>query len=278
MLCFAKSCLKTCSTNQLTFFRSLIALILITSSISFLKGKISFINYIKTNQIKLQLIRGISALASVYLCLLALKTASIAEVSLISNTTPIFIPLIGFIWKKSPINHKIWPGIFLTILGIFFLLHPESGKSSTPGIWITLIGTIIGGVAIKALEFAHNTEPLCRSVFYYTLLSSLVTGFFCFIEGFSLDFLFDSIALISLLAVGVTGFLFQMLFALSLKYAPPEFITPFSHISIIFGVLLDVIFWKKPLLLIEVAGIALVIGGLYLVHGLMKSKEKKQPV
>lgn len=272
MLSIAKSSLTTCSMNQLTFFKSCIALFLILICVTYKKKENTYLVYLKSTQMKTHIIRSLSSLIMTYIFLFSIKTISIAETNLLFNTSPVFIPLVAYAWKRIPVDHRIWPGIILSFIGIAFLIHPGS-TSYAPGFWLGLGGGFVGAISVMALRFSHYSEPLCRSLFYFAFFSSLITGILCLIEGQSLQFLSDPNITLALLSIGVSGFLCQLFFAISLKYAPAKLITPFCYISVIFSLILDLIFWKKPLHILEILGMLLVLTGLYLMVFLLQKKK-----
>ena len=272
MLSIAKSSLTTCSISQLAFSKSFITLLLILVCIAVSKKEKTYAGFLKSSQMKTHIIRSMSSVVTVYLFLFAMKTISIAETNLLFNTSPIFIPLVAYAWKRIPVDHRIWPGILLSFMGITFLIRPETGSYAI-GFWIALGGGAIGAVSVMALRFSHYSEPVCRSIFYYAFFCSLITGIICLIEGRSLDFLTDPKIFLALLAVGITNFLCQFFFAISLKYAPAKIISPFCYISVIFSLILDLIFWEKTLHFSEILGILLVLSGLYLMVFLMHKKK-----
>ncbi len=272
MLTFAKFSLEFCTTNQLAFFRSLISFFLTVGVTAFSSQKGSYISFLKTTEINIHLIRCSSALIAVYLYMYSIKNISITEGSLLFNTSPFFIPFIAYFWKKSPIDVKIWPGIFTAFLGLALLAHP-SNSYYTPSFWIALLAGIMGAVSVVALRFSHYSEPLFRSLFYYGVFSTIVTGIICSPEGLNLSSVLQTKALLPILVVGITGFSYQVLIAVAIKYAPAKQIGPFFYISVIFGTIFDLMFWQKTLKPVEILGIFLIIAGLFLMIFLVKSKK-----
>jgi drug/metabolite transporter (DMT)-like permease len=273
MLSCVKFSLDGFTTNQIAFIRSVVSLILVFCCILYCKKKDSVWTFLKTKAWQIHLIRSVTAILTIYSFFFALKTLSTAEASLLLNTAPIFIPLVSFFWKKTSLDIRVWPGIACAFIGVFCLLHPESG-SCNYGLWIALVGAIVCAISVVALRSAHYSEPICRIVFYYALLSTVLSGVLCLVEASSWQSLWNAKALYGVLAVGVTGFLYQMLFALSIKYAPVKIIGPFSYVSVIFSLILDFILWDSRLLGIEVLGMCFVFMGLYLMVFLLRNEEK----
>ena len=274
MLALSKISLTTCSINQISFFKSFFSIILTIILVLFFKKEKSFFSFLKTKQIKVHVIRSLSGLVTIYLFLFALRTISLAEANLLFNTTPLFVPLFAYLWKKTPINHKIWPGLFIAFSGMVFLLHPQN-TAPNPGIWIALLAGALGAITILAVRFTHETEPICRSLFYYGFFSLFFSGIFYTLEGFSLAPLCQSSTALPLLGIGASGFCCQVFFTLSVKYASAKLIAPFAYVAVIFGLGLDLIFWQVNILLSEIFGMILILIGLYFVAALFHRKNSQ---
>ncbi len=274
MLALSKISLTTCSINQISFFKSFFSIILTIILVLFFKKEKSFFSFLKTKQIKVHVIRSLSGLVTIYLFLFALRTISLAEANLLFNTTPLFVPLFAYLWKKTPINHKIWPGLFIAFSGMVFLLHPQN-TAPNPGIWIALLAGALGAITILAVRFTHETEPICRSLFYYGFFSLFFSGIFYTLEGFSLAPLCQSSTALPLLGIGASGFCCQVFFTLSVKYASAKLIAPFAYVAVIFGLGLDLIFWQVNILLSEIFGMILILIGLYFVASLFHRKNSQ---
>lgn len=276
MLAISKISLKTCSINQISFFKSFFSMIIVVFIIYFRKKKQSYFSYLKTTQMPLHAIRSLSGLITIYLFLFALRTISLAEANLLFNTTPLFVPLVSYLWKRTPINHKIWPGLFIAFLGLIFLLHPQTNLSN-PGIWIAILAGAVGAITIIAVRFSHRSEPIYRSLFYYGIFSLFFSGIFYAIEGFSLSSFWNPYTALTLFGVGASGFFCQFFFTLSVKYAPAKLIAPFAYIAVIFGLGLDLLFWQITILPSEILGILLLLVGLYYLTSLFHTKKTELP-
>jgi drug/metabolite transporter (DMT)-like permease len=271
MMAFTKYGTVLFTTTQLVFYRSLISLVLICAWIGLHRKKQSFIHHLKTKEIKTHFIRSLAALTTLFLFFFALKTISISEASVLFNTTPIFVPITAYIWKGINIDHRLWPGIGIAFIGIIVLLHPETNRFD-PGMWVGLLGGIVGSIAMMALRLSHYTEPMSRTIFYYFAFSTLLSLIILLFQGLSFEFLRNKEAVFLIVMVGVTGFLYQIFFSLALKYAPARLISPFFYASVIFGLLLDHYIWGSKLLFSEIWGIILVFIGVCLVVFLYPKK------
>ncbi len=273
-LCLSKGCLTSCSLNQISFFKAFFSMIPTIFVILWIKKKQSFFAYLRTSRIDIHFIRGLSGLITVYLFLLSLRTLSLAETTLLFNTTPLFVPLATYIWKRTPIDHKIWPGLIIAFLGMIFLLHPQTHWNNL-GPYFALLSGILGAVTLIVTRFSHNSEPVFRTVFYYNIFSITFSGLLYLIEGFSLSHLLKPSIAFALLGIGSFGFLCQVFFTLAVKYAPAKLVAPLSYMTVIFGLGLDFIFWQVHITLFEFFGMVLVLIGLYFVTSYLHSKKEE---
>lgn len=262
--------------NQISLLKGIFSMIPTLIFIQKDKKSLSFVQYLKTDEIKIHVIRGVSGVIMVYLFLFALKSSSTSQANLLSNTTPIFVPLVAYLWKKIPINHYLWPGLALSFVGLFFLLHPEMEWKNISS-FSALLSGVIGAIVIFAVRISNDTEPVLRTIFYYNLISILFSGILTLIENHPISPL-HFMEFLPLLAIGLLGFFCQFFFTFSVKLSCPKFIAPFSYIDVIFCLLFDLIIWNTKILPLEWLGMGLILSGLILVSRISykKSPELKK--
>jgi drug/metabolite transporter (DMT)-like permease len=275
MLSIARFSLSGFTMNQVIFGRSVVVLLFVLASIACCKKEKTFVEYLSTKCLRVHLIRSLTTIATIYLLFFSLKTISTAEANLLLNTAPIFIPFIAYLWKKSPMDPWVWPGIICAFAGIFCLVHPQGLGYAGIGVWAALLGGVFGSISLVALRLAHYSEPFLRIIFYYAFASALISGLLNLVEDGSWSNLANPQDLYGLLLVGGTGFLYQVLSVLSFKLAPVRIMSPFAYVSVIFSLLLDFIVWKTSLLPIEIVGMALVLSGLCLIVFLFREKKEE---
>jgi drug/metabolite transporter (DMT)-like permease len=210
----AKTSLDNFSFNQIAFIRSFVSLLFTLIGVAFVKKEDSFFSFLKTKKIRTHAIRGLSGLATFYLILFSIKTISLTESNLLFNTCPLFVPFVAYFWKKKKIDANVWPGILCAFFGIILILQPTTSHFNI-GLWLGLLGGLLGAISVMALRFSYYTEPLTRSLFYYTLVSTIVTGGFCCVEGFPVSILSNFSSFLSFLTIGSLGFSALLFTALS---------------------------------------------------------------
>lgn len=273
MLAFTKESSGIFSTAQLVFYRSFICLVIMGFWIVVNGKKKPLFQHLKTAYLKIQFIRSMAGLTALALFFFALRSITLSEASVLFNTTPIFVPITAYLWKRIPIDHRLWVGIGVAFMGVILIMQPETAHLEV-GLWLALMGGAMGSVSTLALRFSHYTEPTSRTLFYYFVFGSAVSSIPLLWEGMGIEWLKDPRTLFFLLMVGVTGFLYQLFFALSVKYAPAKLISPFFYITVVFGMILDHIFWGAHFHFLEILGIVFVFLGVCLVV-LLYPKNKK---
>lgn len=261
MLALAKNSLNSASVNQITFFRNLVAFFLLIPCIIVAKKGQSFREFLKTPFFGIHLIRTIVGLIIVSLFLTSLRTISISEANILYNTTPLFIPLVLYVWKGTKMHYKGWSGISIAFLGVILLMRPQTGSYAI-GLFLALLSGVGGAISIVVQRQIYNQEPFYRGLFYYIFLSIPMTGVFLLFEPLSPLLTSDMQTQGFLLGMAVSAFFTQIFLSLSIKYAPARFIAPFAYISLIFSLLLDIYVWGKTPALLELCGMGLIIAGL----------------
>lgn len=265
----AKQALSYTSVEMLVFGRSFVGLVILAGVVPLLTSGVPFREKWFSEDKKMHLVRGIGAIASIYLTFYALEFLDVADVMILSNTLPIFIPFTLYLWKKVPIQHVLWWGIGLSFLGVIILLHPGSGIFGIPSL-MALLAAMTGSVAVTALRYAHFKESSVLTLFYYFLITFVVSSMvtlFSFRENWTG---LTSTTLFWLFAVGMSGFGWQVTFTLATKYAPVRMITPLLYLSVVYSVFIDWWIWNRGISFLEAIGFLCVILGACLVVFLYK--------
>lgn len=211
---------------------------------------------LKPTAFKLYWLRVGCTLASVYLYCAALKTLSIGMTSLLFNTLPLFVPLVSRVWKKIPINHQLWWGFGVALLGVGCVLAPSEIDWNLDMLFAIAAG-LMGAISVVSIRFSHYHEPPYRINFYFFVLAFLMTIPMTF---WDIDTSWSALSrkdIIPLIAIGATGFLYQQSFAFALKNAPARFLAPFMYTTVLWGGMLDWWIWKTNFTTLMWSGMSL---------------------
>ena len=132
---------------------------------------------LKTSRIGLVFVRTISGLLAFAFLFISAKKTTITNAILLNNTAPLFVPFIALIWRKKSLNHKLWPGIIVGLIGVGWILKP--GVAPGNQFWNIEVGSLCGVLSGFCLSISMismrvlRTERLFTVLFYYYLFSSL---------------------------------------------------------------------------------------------------------
>ena len=252
MSAFAKVASASVSAAVLVFFQSAISLLLLLPWV-FWTGMTD----LKTRRLGLHFVRAITGLLSQYFFFLAVSKISLLDAVLLVNAAPLFIPFVALIWLKTKIEGKLWLGLGIGFLGIVLILQPGAGVFH----WASLLALTAGGfsaIALVAQGRLTATEPASRILFYYFLISSILTAPLAIARWAAPE----PSAWRWLLGVGVFMMASQLLLVVAYAHASAAKVSPFNYSVVVFAGLIDWLVWDRVPNLLSAAGVVLVcVGG-----------------
>lgn len=248
---------KTETISTMLFFQKTISLLFILPWIV-KYGRPS----LKSNHYGLIFIRSIAGLLSFGSLFAAVQYTSLVNAILLDNASPFLIPFLGWIFLKCPINHKLWPGIFLGFIGIALILKPFSG-SINPGMLFALFAALMDAIMMITLRRLSQTEKYYTTNFYYFLIGAIVCAPLAIWHWQTPS----SDVFWMLLGMGFFSSLGQIGFTKAFEWAKPQQLGPFSYVAVIYSGIIDWILVGKYPGLLSIAGIILVcLGGILTIR------------
>jgi drug/metabolite transporter (DMT)-like permease len=266
MSAFAKVASNSVPSTILVFFQSFISLLLLLPWILY-----AGISSLKTAHVGLHAVRGVAGLLSQLLFFMALKYIPLVDAVLLVNAAPLFIPVVVLIWLKVRIRSLVWLSVGIGFVGILLILQPGVSVFR----WATVLGIVAGicsAVALVAVSRLHVTETALRVLFYYFLISSLLTAPLLLSPWMSPD----PQVWLWVIGIGVCMALAQLLLILAYAQASPARLSPFNYSVVVFSGLIDWFFWQQVPNLLAAVGIVLVCAG-GIVTTLQHHKRKGNP-
>lgn len=252
--------------NTLTvFFQSCVSFLFVVPFVLF-QGK----KFLYSEKFPMILLRTILGLIGLFLITEALLTTNLADIIVLNNTAPFFVPLLSWIFLREKIAHKLWYSIVIGFIGILIVLRPGFGEMKLGLIFSLLSGLASASLFIPTRRIAK--EPILRILFYYFLISAIVMSFFLFGKWTMPPlFVWGLIAL-----AGVSMGLAQITFTWGLRHATTQEAAPFIYTSIIFSGLIDWLVWKIVPDFISVIGwIVICLGGILTIFFTPKNRAVK---
>ncbi len=210
-----------------------------------------------TKIINIHIIRGVTGVLAFTCAVIAITKIPLVNAVLLNNTAPIFIPMITWMWLRVKLDKKIWWGISVGFIGIIFILRPSISSVLRPGDVYGLAAGVFLAIAYVALRVLTKTESFVTVLFYYSLISTLLSLPFAIANW--------SNPPLHIWIFGVlTGVLFiSYLYLLQYAYEFTEAVklAPFNYLVIVFTGLFDWIIFDTIPGVLSIIGIILVSAG-----------------
>jgi drug/metabolite transporter (DMT)-like permease len=218
------------------------------------------------------LVRGLAGLASMYCYFYAIARIGLSEAILLNYSLPLFMPLIARAWLREQVPTRLWRALALGFLGILLILRPGAGVFR-PAAVAALVAAVLAALAQVGVRRLTQTEPITRIVFYFALISTVVSGVPLFRAWTSPHRTVWPV----LLALGILATLAQLVMTRAYAHAPAAQVGPFIYSAVVFAGLMDWWLWGHVPDAAFVAGAVLVCAAGILALRSMGSNTSQPP-
>lgn len=226
------------------------------------------------------LFRILFGLLAIYAYFYAIKTISLSNAVLLTYTSPLFIPIVLWVWKGIPVPPRLWIGLVTGFIGILFIVGPKFQKFHI-GFIVGLLSGILAAISyITARVQSYNEKPICVN-FYFFLGASLVS--FLFTAKILLVHIttFTPKLWFLLFLLGVFGASFQGFLILGLRWVQVRFAGAFLYQTVGFAMFIDWFAFGMIPALSSVIGFAFIVAGAVLAaifdHERQKALDQTPP-
>ena len=256
-----KAAAEQASNEQIVFVRSLVALLLLGPWL-LRRGSSP-----RTHRLRGHLLRAAFGTAAMYCFFHALGRLTLGEAIVLNYCTPLYIPLIAWLWLGERPPWVILPAIALGLCGICLIAQPGflgfGGDAANADLTDYLIGAAAGplaALAMVSIRRLSSTEPTSRIVFWFALIStgiaSLPLGWRFLQSG---DVATGPLPWAPLIGVGVFATLGQLTMTRAYALAQAARIGAITFAIVAFAAALGWWWWDERLNPLSWAGIALVM-------------------
>jgi drug/metabolite transporter (DMT)-like permease len=259
------------SSAELVFYRSAFGLVMIYGFIYVRKLPL------KTPVLGKQMSRAWIGFVSLVLFFYAIAHLPLATAITLNYTSPLFLTaLVPFVLHQEHRNHQAKKTLYLTILlgfiGVVLLLKPTiTNKDALAGALglASGLGASIAYIHIKQL--ANLNEPDWRTVFYFTLISTLGSGAWMLLHEFHAVTLTDVPVLVGL---GASATIAQLALTRAYRTGNTLIVANLAYVTVVLASFFGVWFWHEHLSVSEWLAIGLVI-----LSGMISisTSQKQQP-
>ena len=253
-----KSAVLYYSIFQLMFVKYTFVLLL-----SFIEAKrTNKINFYKTNNFKLQIIRSLLSILESACFVLSFKYLSLANAHSIGALAPIIIVVLSVFILNEKVSKKIWVAIFIGFIGVLIIIRPASDVFSLKSLIPLLAAFFLGLYQIATKKISEYDTPEV-SLFYSSLVGIFITSImaFYFWQPVNIN------SLIFFLPIGLffsLGIYFQIL---ALNNAKASIIQPFHYTLIFWAIIFGYFFYDNiPDLYTIVGAFIITVSGIFVIN------------
>lgn len=254
------------SVPMVLLFQNLISLLFMLPFM-LKEGKNAFIS----SKFKVILLRGAAGYCSFVFAFLAVQYTSLVNTVLLSNASPLFIPLIIWLWRKIHLGCKLWIGILIGFIGVGFILKPDLQLLKNLGAIFGLISALSFAVSMICMRRLIKTEPVHTILFYHFLIGTLLSIPFV-LHTWTLP---SCSLLLQLILIGILSFIGQYFILNAFRFDKPSVLSPFTYSSVVYAAILQWWIFKTIPDWFSIIGIILVCTGSILCIIYAESATKK---
>ena len=256
-------------TGQLIFFRGFFGLI----PILFIIPKERFGNLLKTEKIKLHLVRAFGGAFAMTFLYLGLKFLPIADAITISFAAPIFATIFSITFLNEKVRLIRWLAIFFGLTGVIIVLKPGTELFTYYSFFPILfcIGFATISIAIKKLS---KTDPDYLIALYFTLVLILF-GLISISIGWKK---IDITDIHYLIIIGLSGSIGNIFLTKSIREADISLVTPIKYLSLVFAIIAGWLIFNEIPSVLTISGAMLIILSTFVIFKREATKKIKPTI
>lgn len=239
------------SSNELVFYRSLFGLLAILA-ITRTGNKT-----LRTRHLRMHLTRSLLGFAALALFFYAITRLPLATAVTLNYTAPLFLAALTLVYLRHEAQPLLYFTISLGFAGVALLLQPTFAG----GDWLAALlglasGLLAGIVYLQVTQLGRMGEPEWRTVFYFTLVSTLLSGLWMAGDTLHVPSALDWLGLI---AMGTCATLAQL--AMTRAYRKGNMLVSgsLSYTTVMLASLFGIVLWQETLSAASWAGIVLIV-------------------
>ncbi len=239
----------------LVFFRNAVALLILTPWVL-----ASGVTSLKTSVFSLHFFRSAAGLTAMYCYFFALTKIPLAEAVILHMTTPIFIPIIAWMWLRELVPTSTKLALTIGYFGILLIVKPGTGVFTVGALFAVGSG-FFAAIAMVCIRRMATTEPAIRIVWYFSLIGTLLSTI-----PLLWTWQMPQLSLIGILVlIGGLATVGQLCLTRGFTLAPAAQVGAFEYSEVVFGFLLGWIIWNELLDSLALVGVLSVFTAGFLI-------------
>ena len=246
----AKYLATYCNVSQIIWGRYFFHLIFLFIIIQISNKKINY----KKN-IKLQFLRSLLLILTTIFTYYSVKYNDLINFYIIFFLTPLIVYLMSSFFLKEKISKLSLLLLALTFCVIVYGLQP-SGQNISLGIFLPFLTVLsFAGYQLFTKLIAKDSDPYA-SIFYTALLGGIIFSVISFMNWIPIQ---NPMIWLTLMILGLIGFISHYIFAMILSYTNLNFISSFQYSQLILASIINYYFFESPISLEKMIAIVLII-------------------
>lgn len=253
------------SSIELVFYRSMIGFLIICVIVSVRHLPLSTLYW------KNHCWRGLSGLGSVLMFFYCITQLPLATAVTFNYTSPLFLTLLTTVILKDHFQWLLAVAMVLGFAGVVLLLRPSLQEDQWSGGLIGLASGFFAAIAYLNIRHLGNLgEPDWRVVFYFTLISTIITSIWMLFNTFHP---ITPVNFLLLLGIGITATLAQLALTRAFRTGKILVVGALAYSTVVFASLWGILIWGELLSLTSWLGIGLIVAG-----GLLSLRASIKPI
>ncbi|OTG72983.1 EamA family transporter [Acinetobacter sp. ANC 4218] len=252
----------TVDNPTIVFFRNFVGLFIFLPFI-YRKG----IGFFKTEKIWMHSWRVVIGLVAMYGFFYAIAHLKLSNAMVFTYSSPIFIPLIAWLFLKEKITQSMLLAAAIGLIGVIFVAKPDAGMFNQMSI-IGLGASLLAAMAFVTVRALTITESPEKIVFYFCFIGTLIS----MIPMFWLWRSYTWTELGFLIGAGLLANISQIFMSNAYKLAPAGQIGPVNYIAIIFAGIWGFIFLRETPDHYSLIGFGLILGAIILCSPVVQKR------
>ena len=243
--------LSTFNVYQVVFFRSVGTLLFTIPLV--LKQKVPFLG----NNKKWLIIRGITGVISLTCFFQSLNYLAVGTAVSLRYTSPIFAAIFAFIFLKEKIKPIQWVLFLIAFIGVLIIKGFGTDVNSIGLFFVIMSAIFLGIMFILIRKIGDSENPLI-------IINHFMVMAFVFGGRMSIDCWKNpsSIEWLSLLSLGVFGYVGQLYMTKALQSHETNVIVPLKYLEVVFMIIIGASWFGEVYNLWTLLGVLLILIGL----------------
>ncbi len=254
--------------GQVVFFRSAFALIPL---MTFLIWQKDFPRGFKTSYPIGHLIRCLLGTAAMFTAFSTLRYLPIAEATTLTYLAPIVMVILAAVWLKESVSARRWWGVVLGLSGLLVTTIPnfslQHDSRSLLGIGFGVATAVLIACALLQMKKLSKLGERTSTITIYFAITTTIIGAFTAFAGWINP---SPIQWWCLIGIGIIGGIAQLLMVVAFSYAEASALAPYEYLSILWAVIMGIIFFA------EIPNLYFYLAMPLILLGAIVAKPKKQ--